>query len=100
MRNVPQRGERAVMKASIQSRYRRSQGFQNMCPRIPGPLSVPCGQAEWAELQALSLAKAELLHHDLLGSTYLVTYIILIVIFFFFTLFYFTILYWFCHIST
>ena len=55
-----------------------------MCPRIPGPLSVPCGQAEWAELQALSLAKAELLHHDLLGSTYLVTYIILIVIFFFY----------------
>lgn len=41
---------------------------------------MPCGQAEWAELQALSLAKAELPHHDLLGSTYLVTCIILTVI--------------------
>lgn len=41
---------------------------------------MPCGQAERAELQALSLAKAELLYHDPLGSTYLVTYSILIVI--------------------
>ena len=57
-----------------------ARGFQSMCPRTPGPLSMLCGQAERAELQALSLAKAELLYHDPLGSTYLVTYSILIVI--------------------